>query len=249
MSIADGIKDIVDDIEHSRTARIAEIAELNNDVGEIRSAAQKMIHSFTSERKHNAADMRRTLRKGRKALLHETKDMLGGFSANRMAMARETSDTLEDFTTQLKKDVTDIRLDAANMVHGFADERVARAIELIHMLADFKKQRIPFQEDLAEAHGIWQSHMHHEHPGARPGLKIVHKAPKAVRKEREKPEQAADQDLKEKVLNVINKSPKGISLTKAGKEIGVEWRTLIRPVKELLEVGDVRKKDTYYFPT
>jgi DNA-binding IclR family transcriptional regulator len=58
-----------------------------------------------------------------------------------------------------------------------------------------------------------------------------------------------DYDLKEKILKVINNSPNGITLTKAGKKIGVEWRTLIRPAKELLEVGDVRKKDTYYFPS
>ncbi len=264
MSIADGMKDIVDDIEHSRTERIAEIAELNNDVGEIRSAAQNMIHSFASERKHNAADMRRTLRKGRKALGRETQDMLGGFSANRMSMAREMGDTLEDFTTQLKKDVTGIRLDAVNMVHGFADERVARGIELTRMLKtyndgivqdvqqlmdDFDRQRIPFQEDLSEAHGIWQSHMSHEHPGARPKIKTVHKATKAPRKERVNSNQSTDHGLKEKVLKVINNSPKGISLTKAGKKIGVEWRTLIRPTKELLKVGDVRKKDTYYFPS
>jgi len=264
MSIADGMKDIADDIEHSRTERIAEIAELNDDVGEIRSAAQDMIHSFTSERKHNAADMRRTLRKGRKALFHDTQDMLGGFSANRMAMALGMRDTLEDFTTQLKKDVIGIRLDAVNMVHGFADERVARGIELTRMLKtyndgivqdvqqlmdDFDMQRALVQEDLAEAHGIWQNQTHHEHTGARPKIKTVHKAPKATRKEKERPEQAANHGLKEKVLKVINKSPKGITLTKAGKKIGVEWRTLIRPAKELLEVGDVRKKDTYYFPT
>lgn len=249
MSIADGIKDIVDDIENSRTARIAEIAELNNDVGEIRSAAQNMMHSFTSERKHNAADMRRTLKKGRKALGRETQNMLGGFSAQRMAMARDTRENLEDCTSQLTKDVSEIRLDAVNMVNGFADERVARSIELTRMLKtsndgikhdvmglmdDFKKLYIPFQKDLAEAHGIWESHMRVGHTAARPGLK---------------PEQTADQDLKDKVLTVIKNSPKGISLAKAGKKIGVEWRTLIRPTKELLEGGDVRKKDTYYFPT
>jgi hypothetical protein len=260
MSIADGMKDIVDNIEHSRTERIA-------DVGEIRSGTQNMIHSFTKERKHNAADMRRTLRKGRKALLHETQDMLGGihgtrmalareiqdmlggFSANRMAMAKDTRDTLEDFTARLKKDVAEIRLDAVNMVHGIADERVARNIELTLMLADFKKQRIPFQKDLAEAHGIWQSHMGNEHPYARPRLKTVHKATKAPGKEIVNSNQSTDHDLKEKILKLINGSPKGISLTKAGKKIGVEWRTLIRPAKELLKVGDVRKKDTYYFPS
>ena len=263
MSIADGMKDIVDDIERSRTDRTAEIAELNNDVGEIRSAAQDMIHSFASERKHNGADMRRTLRKGRKALGRETQNMLGGFSADRMAMANETRDALEDFTATLKKDVTEIRLDAIHMIHGFADERVARGIELTSMLKtyndgimqdvqqlmdDFDRQRALVQEDLSEAHGIWQSHGGNEHTTARPEIKTVHKAPKATRKEKETG-QATNHDLKEKILKVINKSPKGISLTKAGKKIGVEWRTLIRPAKELLKVGDVRKKDTHYFPS
>jgi Mn-dependent DtxR family transcriptional regulator len=175
--------------------------------------------------------------------------MLGGFSANRMAMAKDTRDTLEDFTARLKKDVAEIRLDAVNMVHEIADERVARNIELTLMLADFKKQRIPFQEDLSEAHGIWQSHMGNEHPYARPKIKTVHKATKAPRKESAKPKQSTDHGLKEKVLKVINNSPKGITLTKAGKKIGVEWRTLIRPAKDLLKVGDVRKKDTHYFPS
>jgi len=35
---------------------------------------------------------------------------------------------------------------------------------------------------------------------------------------------------------------------KAGKKIGVEWRTLIRPAKEILEIGNVQKKDTNYYP-
>ena len=58
------------------------------------------------------------------------------------------------------------------MIHGFADERVSRGVELSRMLrwynegivddvqnlmGMFKKERIPFQEDLAEAHGIWQN--------------------------------------------------------------------------------------------
>jgi hypothetical protein len=228
MAMARETRDMLGGFSANRMAMAEDFtARLKKDVAEIQLDAVNMVHGFADERLANGIELSR---------------MLDGFHGTRMAMARETRDTLEDFTARLKKDVAD-------MVHGFADERVARAIELTYMLDGFKKQRIPFQEDLAEAHGIWQSHMNHEHPGARPKLKTVHTATKATRKESKKPEQAADQNLKEKVLKVINNSPKGITLTKAGKKIGVEWRTLIRPAKELLEVGDVRKKDTYYFPT
>jgi len=252
MSIADGMKDIVDNIEHSRTERIA-------DVGEIRSAAQNMLGGIHGTRM---------------ALARETQDMLNEFHEARVESARETA-------KQLKKDVANIRIDANNLIHGFAEERLANGIELSRTLKSYHDERLvngielsrmlksyhdgitqdvqqlmdPIKEDLAEAHAIWQSHVNHEHPYARPGLKTVHKvktvhkATKAPRKEREKPKQSADYGLKEKVLKVINNSPKGITLTKAGKKIGVEWRTLIRPAKDLLKVGDVRKKDTYYFPT
>ena len=73
---------------------------------------------------------------------------------------------------ELKSEVGAIRADAAHMVHGFADERKSRGIELSrmlksyndgiiddvqHLMGMFQKERIPFQEDLAEAHAIWQS--------------------------------------------------------------------------------------------
>jgi len=72
----------------------------------------------------------------------------------------------------LAREVGAIRADAAHMIHGFADERVSRGIELSrmlksyndgiiddvqHLMGMFQKERIPFQEDLAEAHTIWQN--------------------------------------------------------------------------------------------
>ena len=87
-------------------------------------------------------------------------------------MGQACQDELADFTHQLTKDVTDIRLDAVNMIHGFADERVSRGVELSrcsghtdegivddvqNLMGMFKKERIRLQEDLAEAHGIWQN--------------------------------------------------------------------------------------------
>lgn len=271
MSIADGMQHIVEDINESRKGRISEIAGLNKEVGEIRTDARKSLKTFNSARKHDAIDMRRTLRKVIKdnkkvvkVLELESQNMLDGFYGTRMEMARKTQDTLGDFTAKLKKDVANIRLDARNMVKEFADERVSQAIELSRMLktytdgimhdvqlwmGDFEKQRLAVQKDLAEANEVWQSHMRSEHMGVGPGLKTSPKVIKGTKKETKKTEHASDDDLKEKVLKVIRDSPKGISLAKAGKKLDVEWRKLIRPAKELFEKGEIRKKDVYYFPS
>ncbi|MDD1701940.1 MAG: hypothetical protein LUQ31_03020 [Methanoregula sp.] len=259
MTIADGMHQIVDTINEARASRVSDIAGLVRDVGEIRYDARKSLKSLNKTRKHNAIVQSRALHKGVKALRHDSQDMFSGFSAQRLAMAQESREKLNEFTTQLKKDVTDIRLDATHMIHGFADERVHRGIELTRMLSSynegivgdvqhlmgfFRQVRVPFQEDLAEAHTIWQSQQSGGHSQqARQANKPVSHAPKKS----ETPAETADASLKEKILRTINKSPRGISLSQAGKKTGVEWRKLVRPVKELLEEGAVRKEDTRYF--
>jgi hypothetical protein len=258
MTIADGMHQIVDNINGARSARASDIAGLAREVGAIRTGAQKDLKQISRARRHNATAQQKTLHKYVKTLRHESQDMLGGFSANRMAMGQECRKELGDFTHQLKKDVTDIRLDAVHMIHGFADERVSRGIELSRMLKSyndgivddvqqlmgmFTKERIPFQEDLAEAHAIWQN----ERSGGQTLTKAPKRAEAKAAEATKTPEEKADAALKGKILKVIKASPDGITLAKAGKKVGVEWRKLVRPAKELLEEGMVTKKETQYF--
>jgi hypothetical protein len=260
MTIADGMHQIVDNINGARSARASDIAGLAGDVRAIRTGAQKDLKQITRARRHNATAQKKILHSHVKTLKHDSLDMLGGFSINRMAMGQECREELGDFTNQLKKDVTDIRLDAVHMIHGFADERVSRGIELSRMLRSyndgivddvqqlmgmFKQERIPFQEDLAEAHGIWVNerlggHVHTKAP--------KRSEPKKAADESKTPEEKATAALKFKILKAIKASPEGITLAKTGKKVGVEWRKLIRPAKELVEAGLVAKKETQYFP-
>jgi len=260
MTIADGMHQIVDNINGAKSARVSDIAELRSEVGAIRANAQKDLKQINRTRRHDATVQHKTLHKYVKNLQHDSQDMLGGFSANRIAMGQECREELGDFTRQLKKDVTDIRLDAVHMIHGFADERVSRGIELSHMLKSyndgivgdveqligmFKKERSLVQEDLAEAHEIWQNQGSGGH--------VYTKAPKRTEAKAaeptQTPEEKAEAALKQKILKVIKASPDGITLAKAGKKIKVEWRKLVRPAKELLEDGVVTKRETQYFPS
>jgi hypothetical protein len=259
VTIADGMHQIVDNINGARSARVSDIAGLVKEVGAIRTGAQKDLKQITRARKHNATAQKKTLHRYIKTLRHDSLDMLGGFSASRMAMGQVCREELGDFTNQLKKDVTDIRLDAVHMIHGFTDERVIRGIELSRMLRSyndgiiddvqqlmgmFKQERIPFQEDLAEAHGIWVN----ERSGGHVNTNVPKRGEAKPAEESKTPEEKAATALKQKILKAIKASPEGISLAKAGKKVGVEWRKLVRPAKELVEAGLVAKKETQYFP-
>jgi len=260
MTLADGMHQIVDNINGARSARVSDIAELTSEVRAIRADAQKDLKQINRTRRHNATAQKKTLHKYVKTLQHDSQEMLGGFSANRIAMGQECREELANFTRQLTKDVTNIRLDAVHMIHGFADERVIRGIELSHMLksyndgivADveqlmdmFQKERIPFQEDLAEAHAIWQNQGSGGHTLVKAPKRTAAKAAEPT----QTPEEKADAALKQKILKVIKANPEGITLAKAGKKVGIEWRKLNKPAKELLEEGMVTKKETQYFPS
>jgi hypothetical protein len=259
MTIADGMHQIVDNISGARMARTSEIAGLRQDAGAIRAGAQKDLKQMNRVRRHHATAQKKTLHRYVKTLKHDSLDLLGGFAASRIAMGQATREELGDFTDQLKKDVTDIRLDAVHMIHGFADERVSRGIELSRMLTSyhdgivddvqslmgmFKNERIPFQEDLAEAHGIWQNERSGGHEHTKAPKRTEAKAADVTKTAEEK----AAATLKQKILKVINASHEGITLVKAGKKVGVEWRKLVRPAKELIEAGEIVKKETRYFP-
>jgi|GEM_PF-1130027 len=262
MTIADGMHQIVDNINGARSVRVSDIAGLAREVGAIRADARKDLKQINRTRRHNATVQQKMLHKYVKTLTHDSQDMLGGFSANRMAMGRECQEELADFTHQLTKDVTNIRLDAVHMIHGFADERVSRGIELSrmlksyndgivedveHLMGMFAKERIPFQEDLAEAHAIWQKQGSGGHVGGHAYTKAPKRTAAKAAEVTTTPEEKADAALKQKVLKVLKASPDGITLAKAGKKVGIEWRKLVRPVKELLEAGMVTKKETQYF--
>lgn len=243
---------------------MAEREDLNRETAEVRAEARGLIKTFGSTRKREAAATRKTLRSAvrtnRKvvgALLNEAQDTIGEFHVQREAMANELSDSLRANTAALTKEVINIRLDAKNMVAGFADERITRGIALSRMLkdytdqissdvglmmADFEMQRIPVKKDLEEAHEIWLAHSRNETTAARPT------AIKKAWKETTKPAHGRETGIKGEILTVVNDSPEGVSLANAGRKIGVEWRKLIKPAKELLNQGKIRKEESSYFP-
>jgi uncharacterized protein YicC (UPF0701 family) len=262
MTIAEGMQHIVDDIDTSRAARTSDIRELNNETAQIRAGARGALRSFGSTRKRDAVALHRTLRgavkvnrKVVRGILHDARDTVDQFHEARVESARETDEQLKDFVGTLKQDVANIRIDANNMIHGFAEEQLSRGIELSRMLKSstdgithdveqmmdgFAEKRSEIKSELREGHEVWQRHAHAgtSHPTGK----------KITQKQHEIPKKGPEDELSAKILKIVQHSSKGISLAKVGKKLDIEWRKLIGPAKHLLAAGMIRKKETSYFP-
>jgi hypothetical protein len=269
MTMAEGMQHIVEDIDSSRAARMSDIRELNTETAQIRADAHRTLASFRSSRNRDAAALHRTLRSAVKAnrkevrnILHEARGNLDEFHAARTKSARKTDENLGEFVGTLKKDVANIRIDANNMIHGFAEEQLSRGIELSRMLKNstdriiqdvgelmegFAKRRLETRAELTEGHEVWQRYPHYSGTAGIPGM-VRPVVKKAGGTGQESPDTGPEHELQAKILNVVQHSPKGISLAKAGKKLDIEWRKLVGPAKHLLASGKIRKKETSYFP-
>jgi len=260
MIFADGMQLIVENIEAARENRISDLEQLNREVAHIQSDARADLASFERIRRRNAADLRRNLQSTVNTNRMTVRNFLQNAHQERMIVARETHENLRDFNGMVKSDVTNIRIDANNMVHLFAEERMSRSIALYQMLKsftdgmtsevegmmdDFGKERSEVVADLKKGQQGWQWHIQKDLRKARPESKAVpieHELPK------KEPEKEPGDALQEEILTLVLKSPKGISLTEAGKELDIEWRKLIAPAKRLLKEGLIRKDESHYFP-
>jgi len=263
MTMAEGMQQIVDDIDSSRAARVAEIGNLNRETAQIRAGTRDTLKSFRSTRKHDATVLHRTLNRTVKAnrkvvrgILHEARGNLDEFHAARMESARETDEKLKECMGTLKKDVANIRIDANNMVHGFAEEQLTRGIELSRMLKEstdgivqdvgemmdgFSAKRSEIRGELKEGQEVWDRHALHHGTDLLAGKKAEDAGV-------ETPKNEPKNDIGAQVLKVVRHSPKGISLVKTGKKLGIEWRKLVGPARQLLDSGMIRKKEKNYYP-
>jgi DNA-binding IclR family transcriptional regulator len=53
---------------------------------------------------------------------------------------------------------------------------------------------------------------------------------------------------KERVLFVIQRHPEGIRIVDIGNELGVDWRSLTRIARSLIDEGKIERIDTMYYP-
>ncbi len=263
MTFAEEMQQIVEDMDSSRERRLSEIVDLNKETAEIRTNARAEILSFRSARKHDAAVTNRMLqntvkanRKVVRGLRHDTRDTMAEIHAARVRTSQDTNEALKEFVDRLRRDVVNIRIDAHNMVNGFAEERLTRGMELSRMLKshtegitrdvgemmdNYDRERSVVLAEIRGGQDVWQGHAGHEPVKARSPIKVI-------RPEPAQPARGSEDELKRRVLEVIRRSPNGISLAQAAKKLDIEWRKLVQPSKQLLNEDMIRKKESRYYP-
>jgi len=261
MGIVDEMHNLCEDIVTARFERGELLRGIRSDTGELVGAAQKMVKDFGAERVEMAKDLSNDLKasvietkEAVKAIKVDAQGTLKTFGVERSEMSTEMAKDLKGYTTELKSIVKGLRTDADTLLNDLAKERVTMRGELRKeleeytsgvkddvsgLLTDFRAVRKGTVDDLKKMHEEWQ--------------KMV--KPRAAEKKAPSKEEIGEVDveetelgeLKDKVLEIVQ-STRRISLAGIGLKLGVEWRKLIRPAKELIYEGKIKKEDLNYYP-
>jgi len=150
MGIAEGIKDIVQDIVSSRDARTSEIEGLKKEVRTMRSG-------FQSSRKKMGSALKKDLAQGAAARKSGTHVMLKDLAQGAAARKSGTHVMLNDFQKSHNKMSTQLRKDLDNFDHGIK-------IEVAGMRSGFqsshKKMGSALKKDLAQGAAARKSGTH-----------------------------------------------------------------------------------------
>jgi len=256
MGMVEEMHNLCEDIVTSRFERGETIEGIRSDTAQILIDAKNAVADFGTERKKMSDELRKDLKEAVGAIRVDTRGKLREFGAARAEMSKEMAKELKEYTAGIRKDVTDLRSEAKGTVKGFADERKKMGSELRKELGEYKSgikkdvgdlvsnfstARVETVKELRGMHEEWQKMV------AAPRTAGVEGEAKV---EGEVVEEILpiEEELKDTALETINASPDGISLAEIGEKMGVEWRRLIRPTKELLYERKVRKEDVNYFP-
>lgn len=235
MSVADDMRDICQDIVNSRAERTERVNAIRKDTG-------RMIHGFSNERKRMGRELRDDLSKYNLGIKKEVKGKLRGFRNDRKEMADELRDELAKALDEPRKAVKAIKKETKNLITGFGTERKKMGKELKSelraytnyistdvdsLIKDFQSARKNTIREMRDLHNAWQ------------GLSKTKPAKRMVIK-------GKTMDPKTQILETLDVYPLGLSLPELGKKIGVNWRTLIRPVNILVKQKRVKKKKAKY---
>jgi hypothetical protein len=251
MGMVEEMHNLCEDIVTSRFDRVEVIKGIKSDTEQILTDAKNIVEDFSAEKKRMGDELRSDLKEAVKTTKADTGGKLREFSDARTEMSKELDKELKEHTTGIRNSVTSLLNDAKNQINDFAEERVKMRTELRkelgeynsgikkdggNLLSDFSAVRMVTVKELQDMHEEWQRMV-------KPKAEV-----KANVEEEIEMGEAELGELKNKVQEIINASPNGISLTGIGLKLDVEWRKLIRPAKELLEAGTIRKEDLNYFP-
>lgn len=237
---SDAMQTMVDEIRSSAETRGAALRELSEEAKQLMKDADNGMKDIHNANQAQAKALREKLGSEEKARLEATREFMEGIGVRVSEMCSGTHNLLErfhlehgDMAKALREKLSSDREAGVEATRQFMDQ--------VHKTNNESREAVramldQVASDLGQAAQIWTE-----------GLKgriVPEVAAKKVVKKIEKKLGAE----KEKILEVVTRHPEGIKLIDIGNELGVDWRTLIGPVKSLVDEDKVEKIDTMYYP-
>ena len=239
---------------------MANIQKFVSDIGKEVSA---MIERFQAEHKTMADELRENLGKGEVDRLKAFNDMMGNihqdinqietYVANKL---KEFSDAHADMSEELKKMLAEYVADmvkaTTQLMSDIQKRQKERNTEVADLLGAFQTERekmaanwLALTVKMAKKRGIMPK-MEAE-VKVRP-VKEAIAAIEVIEEEEEEVIPDINLSLEDRVLEFIERHPKGVMVGNMEEPLGVTRMRLGVIAKKLLEEGKVRKEEKMYFP-
>ncbi|MDO8841776.1 hypothetical protein [Methanocalculus sp.] len=231
-----------------RSNRIAESADL-----------QKMIRALRDERIQKAKVLHESLSAFNNSLKESVHAFLLRTASDRKASMDELNLKLIGFQQQRRELRLAILADIRQLHKDLASEHRSLAHKTRELLDTFHEERRKNSIECQDYLHSFTYSLRRRQQISRPDISTIEvmecesqQEPPPIQQEESQAIDAHDEDdiesLKERILEVVSGSPSGITLTVIGSQMEIEWRKLIRPARDLLNEGLIRKEDVEYFP-
>lgn len=260
MTIANDMKNIAEGIEVSYGERMSWLADATKDTHQMMTrigrenkeaadAVAKLLVHFRGDHKAMAEALGAFLNESESTRIAEFKGMLADIQSRQREREEEVAELMDRFVKEIKE--------MASQLKGFLSESESqRLTEFRAFFSDVQRRTQEIltatREDLKEARNHWQNLakiMASKRTGKRVPIAEVPKEAEVPKKVEEAAEEAfTEGELKMKALSLIRENSNGISLAQLGRELGIAYVRLGRPIRELQDEGKVVKRDSLYFP-
>jgi uncharacterized protein YoxC len=236
----------------------AEIKGINEEVSNILKNTNEMLDRFEKEHQEMSDELKAELSKNLAERVDYTRGLLHGFQKRLAAISKENQQMAKKLRNDLNKGEATRLGNYAGMMKGIhaSIKDIQKDVKFIQkstsgMIGDLSKDR-------GQASAEWAKMQDAMAQIREKGMntQIKHEPVKAEKKEIKKnppPEPVYIQSeepktLDQKVLDYINKHPKGVKISEMEEPLGETRMKLGFTAKVLLDEGKVQKIDNIYFP-
>jgi len=224
MPTREEMRGLAEEIVGTYADRMATIGELRETVKLDLIESQRHLQELRNSRIAMGKEMRADLAKDSANRQREVGNMLDGFGQALAIMGKETRIMGKEMRADLAEDSANRKHEVGNMLRSFSAELREIRSELAGGRDEWHKMTAALQSKRGGAAVAVKP----------PAKKAVGKAPEAA-------------TLRNQVFQYLANHPDGTKLVELEKEFGLARIKIARVLKDLMDEGEVKKRDLHYF--